>query len=207
MKLKYIFEELRKKYPDPKSELNYSTPYQLVFAVVLSAQTTDKQVNKVTEKLFDIIKVPSDLLKMDFDVFEKAISGVNYYKTKARNLWKMAGMLVEKPLTPPTPSKIDGVLEELMKLPWVGIKTAKVVAHVLWGLPVIAVDTHVHRWWIDETKTPDETSVELEKVVLKKYKDFAHHALVLFGRYVCIARNPKCSECSLKKYCNFYKNK
>jgi endonuclease-3 len=115
----------------------------------------------------------------------------------------------------------------LMKLPWIGIKSAKVIGHVLRDLPVIAVDTHVHRvvnrWWITNpsqpslsqgkakawspgTKTPEETSEILEKIVPKKYKDFAHHAIVLFGRYVCTAKKPKCEDCKLKRYCDYYFN-
>ncbi|MBU0627327.1 hypothetical protein KKG31_08525 [Patescibacteria group bacterium] len=101
------------------------------------------------------------------------------------------------------------IINELQKLSGIGIKSAKVIAHVLWDLPVIAVDTHVHRvvnrWGIIKTKTPDQTSDLLEKIVPKKYKDFAHHAIMLFGRYVCIARKPKCKECPLQKWCDYYK--
>jgi len=251
-KLEHIFQILRKLYPDPKTELDYSTPFQLMIVVILSAQTTDKQVNKVTKELFEHIKTPKDLLdwkwlhaprwklrdksspklaikasrwklsqQVIYDAFEKAVSWVNYYKTKAKNIRKLAGILsTPKPplrgLQIPTPKgplpfdKGHKLLEELMKLPWIGIKSAKVIGHTLWNLPVIAVDTHVHRVvnrrWILHAEKPNETSEILEKLVPLKYKDFAHHAIVLFGRYVCTAKNPKCGTCKLKKYCDYYQS-
>lgn len=214
-KIEKIFEYLRSLYPDPKTELNYDTPFQLMMAVIMSAQTTDKQVNKVTETLFKIIKSPQDVLDMWIKKFTTAIKSVNYYKTKAKNLMKLAEILKKSALpsdvvTPPTPSKIEGALNTLVKLPGIGIKSAKVIWHVLWDLPVIAVDTHVHRvvnrLWLVTTKSPEETSKLLEKIVPKKYKDFAHHAIVLFGRYVCTAKKPKCPECGLKTICQYFIN-
>jgi len=184
-KLDKIFQILRKIYPDPKTELDYSTPFQLMIAVILSAQTTDKQVNKVTPAIFKYVKTP---------------------KTRWIDV---------------STSRNDGAkwtLEELMKLPGIWIKSAKVIGHVLWGLPVIAVDTHVHRVvnrrWIIPVRgssvadrgTPEQTSEVLEKLVPEKYKDFAHHAIVLFWRYVCTAKNPKCDGCELKKWCDYYTN-
>ena len=142
-KLEKIFQILRKLYPDPKTELDYSTPFQLMIAVILSAQTTDKQVNKVTPAIFKYVKIPKDLLEYYKNelAFQKSVSGVNYYKTKAKNIWKLAGMLKDRG----TWYAGRGTVEELMKLPGIGIKSAKVIGHVLWNLPVIAVDTHVHR--------------------------------------------------------------
>lgn len=151
-KIEKIFEILKNIYPDPKTELDYSTPFQLMVAVVLSAQTTDKQVNKITPAIFAHVKTPEDLLKFygKQEKFEKAVSGVNYYKTKAKNIWKMAQMIDAKAIKALSGDKsfaihTEAALQELMKLPGIGIKSAKVIGHVLWDLPVIAVDTHVHR--------------------------------------------------------------
>ena len=222
-KIQKIFQILRKLYPDPKTELDYSTPFQLMVAVILSAQTTDKQVNTLTTAIFKKVKTPKDLAKFYKNelAFQKAVWWVNYYKTKAKNIYALAGILsTPKPplrgLQIPTPKgplpfdKGHKLLEELMKLPWIGIKSAKVIGHTLWNLPVIAVDTHVHRVvnrrWILHAEKPNETSEILEKLVPLKYKDFAHHAIVLFGRYVCTAKNPKCGTCKLKKYCDYYQS-
>ena len=155
-KLQIIFAYLKELFPHPETELNYSTPFQLVVAVMLSAQATDIQVNKVTDKLFKKIKDPEDLLAMGFANFERSISSINYYRTKAKHIWETAKLL---PLiTSPQPSpkigedekhqliyKIPEDLEELMKFPGIGVKTAKLVLHELYGQAFIAVDTHIHR--------------------------------------------------------------
>lgn len=215
-KIDFVFEALREKYENATTELVYTTNFQLLVAVILSAQTTDKQVNKITEKFFDTIKTPHDLLKVKPERREKMISWVNYYKTKAKNIYATAKILSEeweKNLTEKSKTKthykIPDTLEELMKLPWVGEKTAKVILHVLYDQPVIAVDTHVHRvanrLWLVKTSTPLKTSAHLEKIIPKHYKTFAHHALILFGRYQCTARNPKCDTCPFAQVCVWYK--
>lgn len=200
----FIFQTLDKLYPNADTELKYSNNFQLVLAVVMSAQTTDKQVNKVTETLFQTIKTPQDVIKMWLDELTKSISSINYYNNKAKHIFELSKMLDKNPwlLCPD--------LETLQKLPWVGIKTAKVISYVLFGSKVIAVDTHVHRvsnrLWLVKTQTPEKTSLELEKVVPDKYKQTAHHTLILFGRYHCTARNPKCNECPFTKICKYTKS-
>lgn len=200
----FIFQTLDKLYPDADTELKYFNDFQLVLAVVMSAQTTDKQVNKVTEPLFQIIKSPQDVIKMWLDKFTESISSINYYKNKAKYIYELSKMLDKDP------TLLCPDLEKLQKLPWVWIKTAKVISYVLFGSKVIAVDTHVHRvsnrLWLVKTQTPEKTSQELEKVVPDKYKETAHHTLILFGRYHCTARNPKCNECPFTQICKYKKS-
>ena len=235
-----IFAYLKDIFPNPETELHYSTPFQFLVAVMLSAQATDVQVNKVTDKIFQNIKKPEDLLTMGFDSFERSIRSVNYYHSKAKHIFATAEIIMknEQWIMNNDGKKIyknekkiykDGIpdtLEELMKLPWVGIKTAKLVAHVLYDKPFIAVDTHIHRvsnrlWLVKspilkdsspfKTKgahtilSPEKTSELLEKRIPDEYKDHAHHALVLFGRYYCKAQKPKCEDCELQKLCIYYK--
>lgn len=198
--MKKIFDYIEELFPNPETELHYSTPFQLVVAVMLSAQATDKQVNKVTEKLFQKVKTPDDVVSLWFEKFEKTISSVNYYKSKAKHIFETAELLGKR--------KIPDTLEALMQLPGIGIKTAKLIAHVLYNKPFIAVDTHIHRvanrLWLVTTTAPEKTSELLEKLIPDNAKDIAHHGLVLFGRYHCLARNPKCDICKLKKICNYY---
>ncbi len=200
----YIFQTLGKLYPNADTELKFWNNFQLVLAVVMSAQTTDKQVNKVTENLFQIIKTPQDVINMWLDKLTKSISSVNYYNNKAKHIYELSKMLDKEP------ELLCPDLDKLQKLPWVWIKTAKVVSYVLFGSKVIAADTHVHRvanrLWLVDTKTPEKTSETLEKIVPDKYKEIAHHTLILFGRYYCTAKNPKCSTCELAKLCKYKKS-
>jgi len=199
----YIFQTLDKLYPNADTELRFWNNFQLVLAVVMSAQTTDKQVNKVTETLFKKVKSPKDIINMWLENFTKSISSINYYKNKAKHIYELSKMLDKEPwlLCPD--------LEILQKLPGVWIKTAKVISYVIFWSKVIAADTHVHRvanrLWLVNTKTPEKTSETLEKIVPDKYKEIAHHTLILFGRYHCLARNPKCSDCELAKICKYKK--
>lgn len=200
----FIFQTLDKLYPDADTELKFFNDFQLVLAVVMSAQTTDKQVNKVTETLFQKIKTPKDVIKMWLDKLTESISSINYYKNKAKHIFELSKMLDKEP------ELLCPDLDKLQKLPWVGIKTAKVVSYVLFWSKVIAADTHVHRvanrLWLVNTKAPEKTSQELEKIVPDKYKEIAHHTLILFGRYHCLARNPKCNNCELSKICKYKKS-
>lgn len=218
-----IFTKLLELFPNPDTELNFETPFQLLVAVVLSAQTTDKQVNVVTDRLFLKVKNPNDVLKFSEEVFTKQVSSVNYYKMKAKHIRETAKKLIElsenkeAKLTKNEKECLDKYwyylpesLEWLTKLPWVGEKTAKVILYVRYKHDLIAVDTHVHRvanrLWIVKTDEPLETSKEIEKLVPKKWKRIAHHSLILFGRYYCTAKKPKCENCILKKWCkNFNK--
>ena len=218
-----IFTKLLELFPNPDTELNFETPFQLLVAVMLSAQTTDRQVNVVTDKLFQKIRSPEDVLKMPEEKLAKQVSSVNYYKMKAKHIKESAKELVnlakekknkltknEKECLEKHWYYLPESLEWLTKLPWVWEKTAKVILYVRYKHNLIAVDTHVHRvanrLWIVKTNEPLETSKEIEKVVPKKWKRIAHHALILFGRYYCTAKKPKCEKCVLKKYCNFCKS-
>lgn len=231
-----FFQTLWQLYPENRTDLIRSTPRQLLVAVVMSAQTTDKQVNKVTEKFFDTIKTPYDTLKLTEAQRYEYVKWVNYAPTKAKNLYKTAVILTaqwaviarnapwkkypwgeaiqsKSPTRKITNSQkytIPSTLSELIKLHWVGEKTAKVILHVLYGTNDIAVDTHVHRVsnriWLVKTKTPLQTSKLLDKAIPDKYKHIAHHTLIFFWRYHCTARKPKCQECPFTKFCNYYKN-
>ncbi len=199
---KTIFSTLEQLFPNAETELNYETPFQLLVAVILSAQTTDKQVNKVTATLFQTIKQPQDVIALGHLAFEQAIKSIGLYKGKAKNIFQTSQLLQEKK------GKIPKTEKELMQLPWVGEKTAKVMLHVLYKKPVIAVDTHVHRvcnrLGIVQTNAPLQTSKLLETTIPNEYKQIAHHCIILFGRYYCTARNPKCAECQLQKLCLYF---
>ncbi len=213
-----LFNKLLELFPNPSTELNFETPFQLLVAVMLSAQTTDKQVNVVTDKLFLKVKSPEDVLKFSEEKLAKQISSVNYYKMKAKHIKETAQKLIE--LTKDKKIKLTKnekeclnkywyylpeSIEWLTKLPWVWEKTAKVILYVRYKHDLIAVDTHVHRvanrLWIVKTKEPLETSKEIEKVIPKKRKKIAHHSLILFWRYYCTAKNPKCKNCIIKQRC------
>jgi len=198
----FLFQKLEEMYPNADTELKYWNDFQLLLAVIMSAQTTDKQVNKVTKDLFKVVFEPKDVLQMGLDKFTKAISSINYYKTKAKNIYATCEILEKNP------EILSSNLETLTTLPWVGIKTAKVVSNVLFWARVIAVDTHVHRvsnrLWLVNTKMPEKTSELLEKIVADKYKDIAHHWLILFWRYHCTARNPQCKTCPFNSFCKYY---
>jgi len=218
-----IFTKLLKLFPNPDTELHFDTPFQLLVAVMLSAQTTDRQVNVVTDKLFLKVKNPNDVLRFSEENLAKQVSSVNYYKMKAKHIRETAKKLIdlaedeEKSLTKNEKECLDKYwyylpesIEWLTQLPWVGEKTAKVILYVRYHHDIIAVDTHVHRvanrLWIVKTKEPLETSKEIEKAVPKKWKRIAHHSLILFGRYYCTAKKPQCENCMLQKQCDFYKN-
>ena len=213
-----IFTKLLELFPNPDTELHFSTPFQLLIAVVLSAQTTDRQVNVVTDKLFLKIKGPKDVIKITEKALEKQVSSVNYYKMKSKHIRETAKQLIElsknkdNKLTPKEKECLDKYwyylpesIEWLTKFPWVWEKTAKVILYVRYKHDLIAIDTHVHRvanrLWIVKTSEPLETSKEIEKVVPKKRKRVAHHSLILFWRYYCTAKKPKCENCTLKQWC------
>lgn len=224
-KIKFIFDYLIKLFPNPKTELNYYSPFQLMIAVILSAQTTDKQVNKVTDKLFKKINNPLDIVKFWEKELLEQIKSIWLYKWKTKNIFSLSKIMISEDYclffnqlkTSKSVYKlfkkywyyISNDWKELKRLPWIWEKTAKVIVHVLYNVPVIAVDTHVHRisnrLWLVKTKTPLQTSKLLEKNIDNYYKQYLHHCMILFWRYYCGARNPKCEECKLKKICNYYK--
>lgn len=198
-----IFEKIYSLYPDTKTELNYSTSFQFLIAVIMSAQTTDKQVNIATKDFFEKVKIPEDLITWKQEEVEKYFKSLNYYKTKSKSILATAKLLVKD-----YNSEIPNNLELIQKLPGVGIKTAKVVLGVLFDAPYIWVDTHVHRVCnrigICKTKVPEETDKFLEKNIYINLKKKIHHSLVLFGRYNCTARNPKCESCIIREECSGY---
>ncbi len=204
-KINIVKNTLFKMYPENKTELNYENPYQLLIAVIMSAQTTDKQVNKVNEKFFKILKKPEDAIKLGIDWIKQYIKSIGFYNNKAKNIYETSKILLEK-----YNWKIPENLEELIKLPGVGIKTAKVVSAILYNKPYLPVDTHVHRvlnrLWIVKTKTPLETDKEAAKILDKDATIKLHHSLIFFWRYHCTARKPKCDICPLKEICEYYKN-
>lgn len=222
----YIFNNLLKLFPNPDTELQFSNPFQLLIAVMLSAQTTDKQVNKITEQLFKEIKKPEDILKSSEEIFTQKIHSINYYNSKWKHIYQTAKDIIKlsnevkkwnKNLTKNEEwifkkygYYIPESIEWLMSFPGVWEKTAKVILYVLYKHPIIAVDTHVHRvanrLWIVNTKEPLETSREIEKAIPKKRKFVTHHVLILFWRYYCTAKNPKCENCIIQKQCNFFKH-
>ena len=195
-----ILELIREIYPTKLIELDFETPFQLLMAVMLSAQMTDKWVNKATKRLFELVQTPADLLQLDPEKVEIMLRGVNYYKVKTRHLFMTAKMLVEN-----FEWKIPETMDEIRTLPGVGVKTAKVVLSHLYDLPFIGVDTHIHRvmnrMGIVKTKTPEETDKKLEKLLSDEQKRTLHHSIVLYGRYVCTAKKCHCPETTLAEWC------
>lgn len=190
--------------PNAETELNYDNPYQLLVAVILSAQCTDKRVNMVTPELFKFYPTPQKLAVAEFeDVFE-LIRSISYPNNKAKHLIGMAQMLVKD-----FKSKVPDKVEELMKMPGVGRKTANVIASVIFNQPTMAVDTHVFRVSARigltlGAKNPLQAEQQLTKFIPPEYVHVAHHWLILHGRYICLARNPKCDECPIAFMCKSY---
>ena len=192
-----VFESLD---PNPKCELEYKNAYTLLVAVVLSAQSTDKGVNKATKPLFEIVDTPQKMLDLGIDNLKSYIKTIGLYNNKAKNIMLLSEELVEK---------YDGIVpdsrEKLESLAGVGRKTANVVLNVWFNQPTLAVDTHVfriaHRLDLSQGKTPREVEDDLIKVLPPQYAKNANHWLVLFGRYTCKAIKPDCANCPIAKYC------
>ena len=193
----------RTNMPVAETELHYDSPFHLLIAVILSAQCTDRRVNIVTPPLFKAYPTPEDLAAASFEDVLGFVSSISYPNNKARHLIAMAKMLVSD-FGSMVPSDID----QLVKLPGVGIKTANVIASVVYDKPVIAVDTHVfrvaHRLGLSDGKTPLAVERELEKYIAEEDRAIGHHWLILHGRYTCTARNPHCSDCGLADFCREY---
>ena len=186
--------------PVAQSELHFANPYQLLVAVILSAQCTDRRVNLVTPPLFERFPTPAELASASFDDVYPYVKSVSYPNAKARHLIAMAQMLLAD-YNGEVPSDIDA----LMRLPGVGRKTANVIASIVYDKPVIAVDTHVfrvaHRLGLSKGNTPFAVEQDLERYIPEDKRAIAHHWLILHGRYVCVARKPKCEECPLTAWC------
>ena len=200
-----MFSRLRELNPHPKTELEYTTPFELLAAVALSAQATDVGVNKATRKLFPVANTPQKILKLGLEKLKSYISTIGLYNNKAKNLIAMSQILVDR-----YAGEVPTSREALEELPGVGRKTANVVLNTAFGQPTIAVDTHIFRV-ANRTGLapgPDVRKVEdkLEKVIPKEFIQDAHHWLILHGRYVCKARKPECPVCPIIDLCA-YKHK
>lgn len=197
-----IFARFQQKNPSPKIELDYTNPYTLLVAVVLSAQATDKGVNRVTPKLFELASTPQQMLALGEEDLRTLIKTIGLYNAKASNIIKLSQMLVDK-----FDSTVPDDYNALCSLPGVGSKSANVILNSVFGHGTIAVDTHVfrvsNRVGLCQTKTPIQTELVLEKIVPEKFNKHAHHWLVLHGRYVCVARKPKCNQCLINDICIF----
>lgn len=204
-KISKVLKILKESYPDAKPELNFKNPFELLIATMLSAQSTDKRVNIVTEGLFDKCKTPEDYLKLTQEELEDIIRSIGFYRNKSKNILKTCKLLVED-----YNSEVPNSREELVKLPGVGRKTANVVISNAFSIPAIAVDTHVfrvsNRLGIAESDNVDKTEQDLMKNIPKKDWTDAHHWLIFHGRRVCASRKPKCEKCPLIKYCVYYLN-
>lgn len=201
-----VLDILLELYPDAKAELNHSNPFELLIATILSAQCTDVRVNKITAKLFKKARNPEDYIKMGEKELSKYIYSCGFYKVKSKNIIKTCKILVNE-----YDGKVPETIEDLMKLPGVGKKTANVVASNAFGIPAIAVDTHVfrvsNRIGLADAKNVEETERQLMDNIDKDMWTKGHHLLIFHGRRVCKARNPLCSECKLNKICLDYRRK
>ncbi len=197
-----IFSRLRAANPHPKSELDYRTPYELLVAVVLSAQATDKSVNRATAKLFPAARTPQAMLALGEQRLSEAIRSIGLYRTKARNVIALSRLLVER-----HGGEVPAQRDALEALPGVGRKTANVVLNVAFDQPTIAVDTHIFRVANRTGLAPGGDPMEVEEKLLKFTPDVfrlhAHHWLILHGRYVCVARKPRCPSCPIRDLCDF----
>lgn len=189
--------------PEPVTELNYSNPFELLVAVILSAQCTDKRVNIVCKTLFQRFPEAESMAASSVEELFNYIRSISYPNNKAKHLLGMATMLMEK-----FNGEVPSDLNDLQKLPGVGRKTANVIVSVIFEQPAMAVDTHVfrvaNRLGLTKSKTPLATELELVKYIPTDLIRFAHHWLILHGRYVCVARSPKCGECGLREICLYY---
>jgi endonuclease-3 len=197
-----IFDKLAEAIPDPKTELNYSSAFELLIAVVLSAQATDKGVNKATAKLFPVANTPEMLVALGLLSLKTYINSIGLYNTKAEHIIKLCEQVIHLHAGQVPETRI-----ELEALPGVGRKTANVILNTAFGQPTIAVDTHIFRV-ANRTKIAigkNVTVVEqnLDKAVPKGHKQNAHHLLILHGRYTCIARKPRCQSCVIEDLCEF----
>ncbi|MDT2030724.1 endonuclease III [Planktomarina sp.] len=200
--MREIFSRFENSEPEPKGELNHVNAYTLVVAVALSAQATDKGVNKATETLFKTVDTPQKMLDLGEEGLIAHIKSIGLYKTKARNVVKMAQILVED-----FGGEVPNSRAALQSLPGVGRKTANVVLNMWWQQPAQAVDTHIfrvgNRVGISPGKTVDQVERAIEDNVPADFQLHAHHWLILHGRYICVARKPKCRACIISDLCQF----
>jgi endonuclease III len=203
-KRREIFRRFREADPHPTTELKYRTPYELLVAVVLSAQATDKSVNKATDVLFQKANTPQQMVKLGVAGLEEYIKTIGLYRNKAKNVVALSKLLLEK-----HGGDVPTTREALEELPGVGRKTANVVLNTAFGQPTVAVDTHIFRVANRTGLAPGKDPLEVEQKLLKftppEFLQNAHHWLILHGRYVCIARKPGCPECLIRDLCEYRK--
>ena len=199
-----ILQPIIDEYGGKKIELDYETTFQLLCAVILSAQTTDKQVNRITPPFFAHVRDAHDVIDMPLEDIEEHLKYVNFFRNKSRFI-KETGTILATQYSWVLPND----LSLIQTFPGIGVKTAKVVLSVLYDMPYVWVDTHIHRVMnrlgVVNTKTPEQTDKKLDEVFDIETKRIIHHPIVLFGRYHCIARKPKCETCKLQKECKYYK--
>jgi len=197
-----IFARLKQANPSPTTELQYRTPFELLVSVILSAQATDKSVNKATAELFKVARTPRQIQSLGLRGLKRYIKSIGLYNTKAANILKACKMLLEK-----HGGQVPATREELQALPGVGRKTANVVLNTAFGQPTIAVDTHIFRVANRTGLAPGKKVLIVEKNLLKAgpegYRHDAHHWLILHGRYTCTARKPRCAECVIYDLCEY----
>ncbi|RKZ37969.1 MAG: endonuclease III [Gammaproteobacteria bacterium] len=195
-----FFSRLRAATPSPGSELNYSSPFQLLVAVILSAQATDVSVNRATTRLFRQISTPRQMVDLGESKLREHIKSIGLFNTKAKNIIAACQMLMDD-----YGGRVPRKRKELERLPGVGRKTANVVLNVAFGEPTIAVDTHVYRVSNRTGLAPGKTPLEVERLLLKRvadeFRQHAHHWLILHGRYTCVARRPRCESCAVVDLC------
>jgi endonuclease-3 len=199
-----IYSTLRDRMPAPTTELNYRNPFELLIAVILSAQATDIGVNKATDKLYPVACTPADIHALGVEGLKPYIKTIGLFNSKAKNIIETCRLLIEK-----HNSEVPRTRAELEALPGVGRKTANVILNTAFGEPTIAVDTHIfrvsNRTGLAKGKTPLEVEKRLLKMTPDEFKLDAHHWLILHGRYVCKARTPLCGECPIIEWCEFKK--
>ena len=197
-----IFQKLKAQNPKPTTELEYANPFELLVAVVLSAQATDVGVNKATRKLFPVANTPEAIVALGSEGLKQSIRSIGLYNTKAKNILKMCKLLIDE-----FDSQVPADRNSLEKLPGVGRKTANVILNTAFGQPTIAVDTHIfrvsNRTGIAPGKDVRVVEEKLIKFVPDEYKQDAHHWLILHGRYTCVARQPRCGSCVIYDLCEF----
>ena len=202
---KLFIDYFSKNFQRAETELHYSNPYELLVAVILSAQCTDKRVNMTTPAFFEVFPDVYSLSKTSVEEIFPLIKSISFPNNKAKSLLGMAQMLVKD-----FAGEVPGDVEQLVKIPGVGRKTANVIASVIFNKPAMAVDTHVFRvskrlgLVEPDLKTPFEVEKELIKNIPEQFVPQAHHWLILHGRYICVARNPKCHECPITSFCKYY---
>lgn len=199
-----ILDKLEETFPEAKCELNFGTPFQLLVATILSAQATDKTVNKVTPRLFAKYPTPQAFLEIGQEALEDEIREIGLYRSKAKNILAMCAMLLQQ-----FRGEVPRSMEELTSLPGVGRKTANVVMSNAFGIPALAVDTHVfrvsNRIGLAKANNVEDTEEQLMQCIDRQRWSKAHHLLIWHGRRICMARNPHCSVCPIQNACDFYK--